>query len=145
MITNYSFALIFKDYILNSVDALPSLNNLCATSGRLNTNNALLAVQQYCGIGIEEHNAVNQNNFIQNIFPNPSSNYIELGYYSNEENYFINIYNALGEKVKTISRSNHKGFSQHTINIGDLESGIYFVEITTRNGNSNRGKFIKTN
>lgn len=42
-------ALVFKDYLLQSVDQLPSLQGIVASGGRLNAFNSLLMLQDSCG------------------------------------------------------------------------------------------------
>jgi hypothetical protein len=73
-----------------------------------------------------------------NIYPNPASDVLNIQNNSNETIAAIEIYTINGAKVKE-----HKGNeSITTISVTDLQTGVYFVKVTTNNGTSNY-KFIK--
>jgi hypothetical protein len=56
------------------------------------------------------------------FYPNPAKDELVLKYNS-KENFQVEIFNILGSKVKTFSLYG----GQTTVNIQDLESGIYFL------------------
>lgn len=75
--------------------------------------------------GLVDNNITN-NSF--NFYPNPASDIINLDIeYLKDNNLTLNIYNIMGLLVnsKTIAKS------QRQINIGDLNNGIYLLEIRT--------------
>jgi hypothetical protein len=76
-----------------------------------------------------------QNNFI--IYPNPAQEQLTIRSESKIES--IKIYDLFGRLVKTIFSDN---ILSETINIVDLTSGIYVVNVTSEKGFS-KLKFIK--
>lgn len=68
-----------------------------------------------------KENAVKQNKEFS-FYPNPAKDELVLKYNS-KENFQVEIFNILGSKVKTFSLYG----GQTTVNIQDLESGIYFL------------------
>ena len=74
-----------------------------------------------------------------NLYPNPATDNITINYTTTSKNYTINIYNAMGSLVKTISSKNT---AVNTINIGELSSGIYLLNITDGNNVSTK-RFVK--
>jgi hypothetical protein len=67
------------------------------------------------------------------IYPNPTDSYINIESYDTPT--AILIYNILGEKIITKSNTNR-------IDVKDLESGIYIINITNSVGSINK-KFVK--
>lgn len=78
----------------------------------------------------------NQLENLINIYPNPVSEVLHIDNI-NTENYTLKVYSVQGQEVKlnTISSS--------AINVENLSSGIYFLEITTLEGFKEVRKFIK--
>ena len=68
------------------------------------------------------------------LFPNPAKNVITIQSESELKNSNVQLLNALGQTVKSISIEN----TTTSINISDLNSGIYFVQL-----NYNNQKLIK--
>ena len=84
------------------------------------------------------NSAEEQDKFI--IYPNPASDGATLEYCLNEiSKIHVEIYNANGEKVKTIliSEPEQPGLNRQKFDISDLKNGIYYVKISN-------GYFIKT-
>jgi hypothetical protein len=77
--------------------------------------------------------SVQKNSF--KIFPNPCNNYITINK-TNSNNEVVNIFNTLGEVVKTFTCNSLNNY----IDLTDLSKGIYFVNTTNSNINQ---KFIK--
>ena len=73
---------------------------------------------------------------IVSVYPNPVSEILFLKNL-NSESYSIKVYSMLGQVVRSID------FSSEEINVADLKVGIYFLEITTSEGNRQVQKFIK--
>lgn len=76
------------------------------------------------------------------VYPNPASNYISLDFrIQNGENNHLEIYNAIGNKVKSFRLTPEK---LQNIDINDLHSGKYFFVI--RSGDeSHSGSFVISN
>jgi ligand-binding sensor domain-containing protein len=74
------------------------------------------------------------------IYPNPVSNIITVSFDSNiEANTTLNIYNVSGSMVKSeLLKQN-----QQQINIGDLDNGIYVIEIKSKKQTENRKLIIQ--
>jgi len=73
------------------------------------------------------NNEINENKFV--IYPNPCNRNFNIK--TNFQNYDINIYNIIGKKVFSSIKNNQN----INININNLESGVYFVEINYLNNN----------
>jgi hypothetical protein len=67
----------------------------------------------------------NENSMTFNVYPNPANDFINIETNNNyDSNFKISIYNSLG--IKVIETSN-----ENTINIEDLPSGMYFINVMT--------------
>ena len=67
------------------------------------------------------------------IYPNPSTGLFELSF----NNYYIqkiHVYNSLGKLVQNDIINNY--INNHNININNMPSGVYFVKIETKEGNT---------
>ncbi|GAB4447190.1 MAG: hypothetical protein OHK0036_01170 [Bacteroidia bacterium] len=74
-----------------------------------------------------------------NVYPNPSKDVLYLkNLDKNTSSAKIQIFNVLGEIVKTIELNN-----TDYINVSDLNTGVYWLQITTENKLSKFVKFIK--
>ena len=71
------------------------------------------------------------------IYPVPASSIINIEV---EGMQTINIYNAMGQFVKSISA---EGAHEVRLDISTMASGVYFVEATDQNGNKKAGRFVK--
>lgn len=80
--------------------------------------------------------SVNENYLETKIYPNPVDNILNIN--TEEEIQSISIYNVLSVKVMEITINNKKA----VIDLSDLESGLYFVEIIGKNEKSIK-TFIK--
>jgi len=58
-----------------------------------------------------------------NIYPNPTTGLLNV---TNAENATINVYNTVGELVKTVSNTN-------TVDLSDVQNGTYIVKVITNN------------
>lgn len=63
-----------------------------------------------------------------NIYPNPASNYIFINNLTNKTS--IKIYSILGKLVKQINTIENNKIK---VDIGDLQTGIYFLKLLTGN------------
>ncbi len=83
--------------------------------------NSQIEVENSCGTGINNHEY--QVSF--SIYPNPAENTITINIQDKIAIKSLCIYNRLGQKVLTANPANN------TINVSELETGMYFVELTT--------------
>lgn len=98
-------------------------------------NNALTAQVT----GIKENSS---NDFQARVLPNPVSNELKLTFNLNEAKEMnIEIFNSLGQKVKTINNPIVNGNNEMTINVEDLSTGNYFVKLNNGKSSTNV-KFI---
>lgn len=72
------------------------------------------------------------------VYPNPANNYIDLKNSSSLNIKSVSISNISGQLVKNIT-----SFNDGSINIQDLHTGIYFVQVITGDNTLNTLKFIK--
>lgn len=90
-------------------------------------------------VGIEENNLFTH----FSAYPNPVSDNLNLSLISNESfDIEIKIVNTLGSVVKTETKTILSGENKFLINMSELESGFYFVEMK-RQENKQVIKFIK--
>lgn len=91
-----------------------------------------------CVRNVSGTNSINENIEIDfKMYPNPTKNQVTV--ISNNSIKTISIYNAIGKKVKEFSFNEKKA----NINISELQSGIYFVNIYTNKGENIYKKLIK--
>ncbi len=70
-----------------------------------------------------------------NIFPNPATDKIKITFHSVvAENYSIEFFNTLGQSVMKEKMENFSGDYSKTFDLSTLESGIYFVRLSTPAG-----------
>ncbi|MEO6904143.1 MAG: T9SS type A sorting domain-containing protein [Bacteroidia bacterium] len=87
--------------------------------------------------GITENNAAND--FC--IYPNPASSNIIIASSTNKNVKNIKVYSILGKAL--INQSNLNNSDKFDIDITNLNTGVYFVEVTTENKDVFIKKFIK--
>lgn len=81
-----------------------------------------------CNLGLQNDEFVDEN--LITIYPNPASYIVNLKIQnSNNELLKLNIYNALGILVKTLSISK----KENQVNVSDLTNGIYFTTVSFDN------------
>ena len=69
-----------------------------------------------------------------NVFPNPTSDVCYLNYKtSNDEFVTVNVFNALGELVYMESKHVNAGNVSHELNLKELNSGNYSVQVSFKN------------
>ena len=120
----YAFLASFDSIINNPIQNLDSMVH----SLRLMNNNSTTGIKQ---------------NHIQTKFtisPNPSNGLLNINFGRDiNATIKIEVVDALG---KILIVENHKDINQTTVNVSDLNSGIYFIKITSGN-NATTKKFIK--
>ena len=97
-------------------------------------------------IGLEVWFAYNANNVsemtcnIGNAYPNPASNMVSFRV-SHSGNMQASIYNLLGQEVKSLSFNGIQN-DQISINVEDLQPGIYFCRFSVNGAEAKTEKFI---
>ncbi len=81
-----------------------------------------------------------ENNKLQ-LYPNPATDEINVQLQDTTSNYKVAIYNALGSLV--YENNNQLSNANNTINIGQLNSGIYFVKIIDSEDKVYQKRFLK--
>ena len=61
------------------------------------------------------------------LYPNPASEYVNLSFIDNGEDYKIEIYDALGKKV--LQKNNISSSSDGRIYLNGISAGIYYINI----------------
>ena len=124
-------AIQVKNYILEGVDILPSLDGLTVSGGRLNIFNSLdlMLNSNYAQNEIPE-SAISLNNY-----PNPFNPETTISFsISNDSKVNLSIYNIRGQKVRTLIKDQlEKGFHEIIWNSKDkngksVASGVYFYK-----------------
>ena len=119
---------------------LPSLNYLCFDDGEEEAIQTGFSgtipnnVQLSTSCALETNDNFMSNNLI--ISPNPATNSLFIKVNNNTEIQEISIYSVLGQLVKNIKRN------VNSIDINDLNNGIYFILVDTTNGREIQ-KFLK--
>ena len=96
-------------------------------------------VQKMLATGIAENKK--QESLIL-LFPNPAHNSLDISYPFKKEDYTITITNLLGQPV-LIQNVNDLSAGTVKLNIEDLNSGIYLLQINSKSGNTSKTRFIK--
>jgi hypothetical protein len=66
------------------------------------------------------------------LFPNPASQSVRVGFELGlGEEATVRVLNAMGQAVQTTAHAGIAGGNVVELNIADLASGMYFVEVTT--------------
>jgi hypothetical protein len=91
-------------------------------------------VNTFCFVGITE---VESQQWIINIFPNPSSGIFFINNSIKEEITSATVYNYLGEEIFSSIRG------ESAIDITKAAKGIYFYSVTLRDGTITKGKLVK--
>ncbi len=133
-------ALMVKNYLLGSVDTLPQLQNKYATGGRLNIEQALVAVQTYncLGTGVHEHEDMG----IHSVYPNPASSalFVDFWHYENQ-NISLEVFNVMGERILAEEISGVK--EKIRLDVSMLSGGYYFLKLSDEQGGSTVKRFVK--
>jgi len=118
-----------------TIEALPAEghNFISWSDGNTDNPRQIVATENVTYIAHFSTNAIGLNETSKNdvsIYPNPSSDntYVNINL-ADDSNVSIEIYNAVGQLVKTIDNTNmQSGENLMTINISDLKAGMYIVK-----------------
>lgn len=76
------------------------------------------------------------------LYPNPTNSAINIDFVVTEgSNQVLNIYNATGKLIKSVSTKAMVG--KLTVDVADLAQGMYIATLKSENGNVQSGKFVK--
>ena len=140
-----------KQYILDGVDILPSLDGVTVSGGRLNMYNSLNLMP---GVNITENDLPAPSIHLAN-YPNPFNPTTTISFSlttEHTENTEISIYNLKGQKVKTLAitlspeSSLGKGlviWNGKDQNNQPVSSGIYFYKLNIENSPVNKMILMK--
>lgn len=143
-----SVALIVRDSLLGAVDIIPSMSaGVTASGGRLNLFKSVKSIQNYClepisRAGIVDNGWADSELEIQNVFPNPATDMINLVYnsYQTVEIVFMDV---LGQEIKrSKGDTTTKGIQHSHIDVSGIARGVYFVSIRTSERKSNVVKVV---
>jgi serine protease len=146
-----AFALMIKDSILGGVDPIAALNGITVTGGRLNLHKSLKSIKNHyfndtcpsVKVNIIEYKQEDEHFEIKNIYPNPAPNNLTI-IFSSAKNMEISIVDVLGQEVKRVKiNTNSTKIEQTTIDINDLNTGMYFLSIVTESQRSDVIKLLK--
>lgn len=76
--------------------------------------------------------------FAVNVYPNPANDVINLTVLGDELSYNVMIFNQLGQIVKSLTTQENLT----TINVADLNQGIYLVKISSSSGETFTKKIV---
>lgn len=150
MLTDYKndpdgIALTLVNMLLGSVDPLTSLSGLVATGGRLNANNALLAVQAYTGclttnLNEPEHIELNE----VNVYPNPANDWIEIAYVLESDGpIHVTLTDVLGREIVQVAKGHtFAGIHRQKVDLSGVPNGVYMVVVKSGNLQSNVKKLV---
>ena len=144
-----SMALVMRNFLLDNVDHLSSLENYTATGGRLNAHKPLQAICNYCKDTSCSTVSINEFRISDGqirIYPNPTTGIFTL-IMNNEQgikNIEIKIYNFFGEVVHStrISYPSGRSGGASTIDLSHLLGGIYFLNLILNNQKSKMMKVV---
>jgi hypothetical protein len=131
MICNYTYAIKITEWRIVSGNAY-NIGNTMQEVWNQNAALELTSVQE-----------LNQKKLVMNVYPNPSIDIVNLSVSNgfDNEQYQLNISNALGEHVRT---TNFTG-NTNVLSVTGLDSGIYFYTLSSSRKEFYNGKFIVLN
>jgi hypothetical protein len=80
------------------------------------------------------------------VYPNPADELLNIVYNLDKAGFTsLQVYNSLGQEIKSSSRNENGSAGPHqvTVNTSGLDAGIYFVKLTTVNGNAIQKFMVK--
>ena len=81
---------------------------------------------------------------VSSVYPNPSHGVLNVDFKSETESEFtLEVVDMFGKVYQSINSYDFQNSNSVTLDINDLNNGIYFVRITESNGTTNTTKFIK--
>lgn len=119
-------SLVMRDFILGGVDKKEDQTEKTTSEGRLDLEKSMELVNEFCGSGVDLLT-------INSIYPNPTSNFIEVEFTPNQYgDYNVQIFNSIGQ-LMTETNFTAREFLPAKFKVegvGALKTGIYFIYIS---------------
>lgn len=81
---------------------------------------------------------------VQSVYPNPTNGVLNINFSQLSETSFnVQVIDAFGKVYQQINSEDMNGSSTVSFDLTDLNTGIYFVKVSTENGQSDLTKFTK--
>lgn len=130
-----------KEFILDGVDPVTSLDGLTVSGGRLNVKQAMLNTAAYynCSVGIDDAPLVAGQ---LQAYPNPASTFITLSLQGIEfDKGHLSMVNLLGQEVISfpLTKAMQQSFQ---IDVSRLNSGVYVLRLVNDHGTISQQKII---
>ena len=123
--TNYSVTQEVADALFNNSDHLP----------------VMMELEIVTNYGVNE---LTNNTLSFDLYPNPANDIINLRFYQdNIGKANILLFNTLGQMVYSEELMVSESLSEHSINIENLQKGLYFLKITNADGLTKTVKIVK--
>jgi hypothetical protein len=91
-------------------------------------------------------NAFSSEQLEWSLFPNPAKNTIQFALNSpQDQTCTFTILDQTGSEISSWTENTAKGYQVSSLNIQDLQEGIYLLKITDERGNTSVNRFIKIN
>lgn len=127
---------LIRDFILDNVDPNPSLDGITVTGGRLNVNNAMVALNDACNT-LSTLNIDTEGNIV--LYPNPARDMLHIQTNNNQSIESVQIFDLTGKMVSSV-----ESMLGNSVGISDLTSGAYIVSVRFLNSDTPFNKmFIK--
>ena len=113
--------------------------NTSETNGTSDLTDGILKLTFQSEAGIEElNNLVNLN-----VYPNPTSDKLNVTFNAQNSDYVISITDVTGRVVSTSNYTNLSGSQDIQVNLNGVEAGNYIVVVSDVNGSFNKNVVIK--
>lgn len=110
-----------------------------ATVSLLNPSSPVVRALMHDFTAVEEHQSADA----MHIYPNPANDLLTVNMtLAKADNTVITVMDLSGKVVKTVSVGNVNGTKNINLNIDDLSSGAYFIQVSSQQGKMTQ-KFIK--
>jgi len=122
-------ARLVRNFVLQGVDEVFSLQDVTVTGGRLNLFNSLTLLQEY--YNVEDNVFPKDAVFINGIFPNPTIDNIQVEIKLYESTVLTaKLYNGLGQVVsQQLLGRKDRGIHRTNFDVKELPKGMYFVSV----------------
>jgi hypothetical protein len=129
-------ATLYANYTFSNFGTQAVILSISCGSKSITNYTSYIFINQI--LGVSENSDANQ----MNLYPNPVSDLLNITFSSQTANSSsLKIFNTSGQQVYT--RSIVANTTQVAINVSELPSGVYFVQIDAANGKPLVKKFIK--
>jgi hypothetical protein len=128
----------YMDYVDDDCMNMFTAGQATRMHAALNGDRSGLLTSNGCGLFSAITNNFNEKSI--ELYPNPNNGNFTLNFKdSSIKNYAIDIFNVLGEKVKTLNIAN---INSTQINIGEFGVGAYYLQVTAENKTITKKVFV---